>query len=107
MDESDEANVSTRFLIVKKDHKKAQGYEPHDLRANDSGEGNRQGYSLIMKKWDQDQNAGTAGKCLELNIEHIKVMPHRYSYYIHAKVPFRFDFTVKNELAANNGGENS
>ena len=85
MDESDEANVSTRFLIVKKDHKKAQGYEPHDLRANDSGEGNKQGYSLIMKKWDQDQNAGTAGKCLELNIEHIKVMPHRYSYYIHAK----------------------
>ena len=92
MDESDEANVSTRFLIVKKDHKKAQGYEPHDLRANDSGEGNRQGYSLIMKKWDQDQNAGTAGKCLELNIEHIKVMPHRYSYYIHAKVPFPIIF---------------
>ena len=90
VDESDEANISTRFLIVKKDHKKAQGYEPHDLRANDSGEGNRQGYSLIMKKWDQDQNAGTAGKCLELNIENIKVMPHRYSYYIHAKVPFRF-----------------
>ena len=78
MDENDEVNLSTCFLIVKKDHKKSQGYEPHDLRANDSGVGNRQCYSLIMKKWGQeDQNAGTAGECLELNIEDIKVMPHR------------------------------
>ena len=88
MDENDEVNLSTRFLIVKKDHKKSQGYEPHDLRANDSGEGSKRCYSLILKKWYQDQNPGTAGEFLELNVEDIKVMPHRYLYSIHVKVPF-------------------